>query len=50
MKYEDSKKMSEEHVDWFLKMIRPLLIEHMIHAYKHGVEDTLDKKLLKENY
>lgn len=49
MKYNDSKQMSEEHVDWFLKMIRPLLVEHMIHAYKHGVEDTLKQQLKKDD-
>lgn len=44
MKYEDSRKMAEAHVDWFLKMLRPILIEHMIHAYKHGYEDCLNEK------
>ena len=47
MKYEDSKKMAEAHVDWFLNMIRPLLIEHMVHGYKHGYEDCLNKKEVK---
>jgi hypothetical protein len=36
MNYRDSEHMATEHVDWFLKMIRPILIEHMIHGYKHG--------------
>lgn len=44
MKYEDSRKMAESHVDWFLKEIRPLLIEHMMHGYKHGYEDAKEEK------
>ena len=26
IKYRDSEHMAEEHVDWFLKIIRPILI------------------------
>jgi hypothetical protein len=48
MKYDDSRKMSEAHVDWFLQMVRPLLIEHMIHGYKHGFEDAANEKQKKE--
>jgi hypothetical protein len=44
MKYEDSRKMAEAHVDWFLQMVRPLLIEHMMHGYKHGFEDATNEK------
>jgi hypothetical protein len=40
--------MAEAHVEWFLNMIKPLLVEHMMHGYKHGYEDALDKKELKE--
>lgn len=48
MKYETSRKMAEDHVEWFLNMIKPLLVEHMMHGYKHGFEDALDLKELKE--
>ena len=48
MKYSDSKVMAEEHVDWFLKIIRPIIVEHMVHGYKHGYEDGADSKILKK--
>jgi len=31
------KKLSADHVDWFLEIIRPLLISNMIHGFKHGL-------------
>jgi hypothetical protein len=43
--YNDSKEMAEKHVDWFLNIIRPIIIEHMVHGYKHGFEDALNKSL-----
>lgn len=33
-----SKELAENHVEWFIGMIKPLLIEHMIHGFKHGIE------------
>ena len=30
--------LAKEHVDWFLEIIRPLLIAHFEHGYKHGKE------------
>ena len=33
------KKLAEVHIDWYLSAIRPQLIDHMIHGYKHGHED-----------
>jgi len=35
---KEAKEMAEAHVEWFLEMLRPLLIEHMIHGFKHGIE------------
>jgi hypothetical protein len=35
---EKAKNLAESHVDWFLKAIRPLLVEHFIHGYKHGMD------------
>ncbi len=35
---EHGKKLAEDHVDWFLNIIRPLLIEHFVHGFKHGAE------------
>jgi len=30
--------IAEAHVDWFLQMIRPLLVSYFEHGFKHGVE------------
>ena len=30
------------HVDWFLSMLRPLLISHFEHGFKHGIEFERD--------
>lgn len=38
------RKLAEEHVDWFLETIRPLLITHFEHGYKHGKEENGKKK------
>ena len=32
------EKLADEHVEWFLKTLRPLLKSHMVHGYKHGLE------------
>ena len=36
-----SKKddLAKAHVDWFLETLRPLLISHFVHGYKHGFDD-----------
>jgi len=36
---EKVKKVAVDHVDWYLNSIRPLLIDHMVHGIKHGVEE-----------
>jgi len=39
---EDANEMglilAKAHVEWFLSALRPLLIDHMAHGFKHGVE------------
>jgi len=37
-------RLAHEHIDWFLTTLRPLLMSHFIHGYKHGVEDTIEKE------
>ena len=32
-------ELAEDHVSWFFKVIKPLLIEHFVHGYKHGRVD-----------
>jgi len=32
-------KLAEEHVDWLLDLIRPILVEEFKHGYRHGWED-----------
>ena len=31
-------QLAENHVNWFLDLIRPLLISHFVHGYKHGID------------
>ena len=35
---DDPQYLAEQHVDWFLEIIRPLLISEFLHGYKHGQE------------
>lgn len=39
MDIDKVRKLAENHVDWYLAAIRPQLIDHMVHGYKHGFED-----------
>ena len=41
---KEARKLAEEHVDWFLTMLRPLLISFMIHGIKHGQKDGTENK------
>ena len=36
----DAEKLAEDHVDWFLEIIRPLLLAEFIHGFKHGKRDN----------
>lgn len=36
---EKLRKMAERHVDWYLSAMRPQLIDHFIHGFKHGEEN-----------
>jgi hypothetical protein len=31
-------ELAKQHVNWLLGMLEPLLIDHMAHGFKHGVE------------
>lgn len=33
------KCLATKHVDWFLEIIRPLLISWFEHGYKHGYDE-----------
>lgn len=35
---EIGRVLAESHVDWFLGILRPLLLEQFKHGFKHGVE------------
>ncbi len=35
---EIAKITAEQHVDWFLEILKPLLVNHMVHGFKHGQE------------
>jgi len=38
-----SIELAEAHVDWYLKSIRQLLIDHMVHGFKHGMQYATTK-------
>jgi len=40
-----AESLAEEHVSWFLNMLRPLLISHFVHGYKHGREDEKRRQI-----
>lgn len=35
---EIAKITAEQHVGWFLEILKPLLITHMVHGFQHGQE------------
>ena len=35
---ERSKELAENHVDWLLNIMRPLLITEFLHGFRHGWE------------
>lgn len=43
MNEKEGNRLAEEHVDWFLEIIRPLLISWFEHGYKHGTEWVYEK-------
>ena len=43
MTEQEAKDLAKEHVEWFLEIIKPLLISFMVHGIKHG-EDGRHKR------
>ena len=39
---EIGRVLAKSHVEWFLAAIKPLLIEHFEHGFKHGTEISLE--------
>ena len=39
MNEEKIREVAEGHVDWYLSSIKPLLIDHMVHGIKHGIQE-----------
>ena len=37
---EGIQQLAEDHVDWLLELIRPLLIAQFVHGYKHGKKEA----------
>ena len=45
MKTPDEKvRLAQDHVDWLLETLRPLMVEEFLHGYKHGEKDVEDGK------
>jgi len=38
------EKLSEAHAEWFLRMVKPLLVSFGIHMYKHGHDDAVEEE------
>lgn len=38
-KLDKAESLAHQHVNWFLVTIKPLLIDHFIHGFKHGKEE-----------
>ncbi len=38
-------ELSEDHVNWFFSIIRPLLLTFSQHHYRHGFEDADNKEI-----
>lgn len=36
---KEASKLANEHIEWFLTLIQPLLFAHFVHGYKHGKEN-----------
>jgi len=40
-RYKDTaRKLAENHVDWLLEMMRPLMITEFEHGFRHGWESA----------
>ena len=37
-------ELAHEHVEWFVDILKPLLISHFVHGYKHAIEDQKESK------
>ena len=37
------EELAENHINWFLELIKPLLITNFIHGYEHGKKDKEEK-------
>ena len=37
---DEATKLANEHIEWFLSLLRPLLFSHFVHGFKHGVESV----------
>ena len=46
---EKGKMLSEAHVDWQLRLLRPLLISYFEHGFKHGIEECAETPQDEQN-
>ena len=43
-----ARQLSEEHVNWFMKYITPLMRTEFEHGYRHGFEDGKTEGVVKD--
>lgn len=45
---EIAERKAEQHVEWFLTIIKPLLTEFMVHGFKHGQKFEQECQKIRE--
>lgn len=35
---DEATDIANEHIEWFIALLRPLLFSYFVHGYKHGKE------------
>jgi hypothetical protein len=48
MQEAEAQKMANDHVDWFVETLRPILKSHFLHGFKHGAEWAAHQHLMSE--
>lgn len=38
---DDVQKLAEDHIGWWMRSVRQLLIDNFCHGYKHGQDDAM---------
>jgi hypothetical protein len=47
---KQEQELAEQHVDWLLEILRPLMITEFLHGFKHGVESVEESQLKNKDW